>query len=355
MTYLINLLAIFLYYVFISNRYQRHPIKRNKIFSIIVCIHIVLFRALANPFNYSDTAGYAAAFDRIRFYTFNEAVLSINYDTAWGQGYVFLNWLIGQFTQESQWLFAIVAFLSITPVVWFHYKTSYRLFLSLFLYLVYPMMYFMGFGVIRQHLSIAFILLALYYINRWKIALPLFLTAVSCHTGSLVVLPFLFMRNLDISKYKPIKLFGFLIAGVVVSRFILHQFVYGMDRYGDVAQGEAENNIVPAVLICSLAFVYYISGALKRVSLDIDRKIINFLFYGMAIALFGIGQAGAGRLTLPFVYLYPIGLALLFKYSKDKVVTSGYTLLVFILIGLQYYISGFEQFRYSFFWNPIAE
>lgn len=354
MFYLINFLFIYVYYTFISLLDKSKSHKKKYIFFIMVCLHAVLFRALANPFNYVDTNLYASGFDMIKIMSFNEAILSINIYTTWGLGYVFINWLIGQFCDNFQVLYAIISFLSVTPIIYFYYKTSYKFLFSITFYLIYPMLYIMGFGVLRQHLSIAFIMLAILNMDNYKRSIPLIFISVLCHTSSLVIVPFFFMRKFNISKYNPIKLLGFVILGVTVSRLILISFVYNMRYYGDVAKGESENNIVPTLLIGSLILVLYITGCLKKEMCNQDRYILNFLFYGFAIALFSMGQAGGGRLTLAFIYVLPVGISFLFKYLKNHSIPIIYTLMVFILIGILYYMSGFDYYKYSFFWEPTV-
>ena len=103
MTYLYNLLLIPLYY-FVTYHFFPEKLAR-KCFFLIVIIHAVLFRALSNPYDYVDTLGYAEAFGIISEMSFKEAVLSVNYFTGWGQGYVTLNWLIGQWTDNPIFLF----------------------------------------------------------------------------------------------------------------------------------------------------------------------------------------------------------------------------------------------------------
>ena len=125
MFYLFNLLIIPLYYLVIriitSNKHSA-----NKFFFLVISFHAILFRALANPYNYQeDTFLYAEGFQSISDMTFSDAVLSVNFYTHWGPLYLALNWVLGRITTDPAILFVVVAFLTVGLILWFYYKTSY--------------------------------------------------------------------------------------------------------------------------------------------------------------------------------------------------------------------------------------
>ena len=352
MTYLYNLLLIPLYY-FVTYHFFPEKLAR-KCFFLIVIIHAVLFRALSNPYDYVDTLGYAEAFGIISEMSFKEAVLSVNYFTGWGQGYVTLNWLIGQWTDNPIFLFVVLATVSVGGVILYYYKTSYTPLLSVLFYLLYPMMYYQGFGVVRQHLAIVFVLWALYYMRNLKIAVPLSIIGVLCHPTAIVVVPFFFIRNFNMSTFNSLKLMVFSIVGFFVAGFGASFLVSMSSRYGDILETEGEqNNIVPVGVLGAVLISCFLTGRMKKIKNDRELFVIRFLIYGFVIALFGTTVPRAGRLSLYFIYAVPVAFSLLYKYTNRDtkwifvMCTISLFLVVFYLMSKM--MSRYEV--YHFFWE----
>lgn len=356
MTYLINLLFVPIYYIFIkalagSKKKTRRP------FFIVVTIHAVLFRALANPFNYVDTENYAENFLQISDLSFNDAVLSINIHSSWGQGYVALNWLIGQFTTEPLCLFMVLAIMSVGGVIWFYYKTTYTPLNTMLFYLLYPMMYLMGFGVIRQHLSIMFLLIALYYIDKLKYSIPLAILGVLFHTSSLVFFPFFFIYRINLLEINVKKLSLFVIIGIILISSGIMYILNLSERYLAVFEKTGnETNLVPVVIIGSMIFMLFWTKAIHRISERHDKQIVNLLIYGLVIALFSTSVPSAGRLTLLFIYIIPVVLSMLYNYGNHNMLpfVNLYSFMLYMLTILMISMSYLSQggfMPYSLIWN----
>lgn len=353
MAYLINLLIIPVYYIIIASAITNTE-KRNKLFAIIVCVHATLFRALANPYNYVDTDLYDEGFVTISGMTFQEAILSINYYTHWGQGYLLFNWLLGRITSDSTFLFVTSSILAVLPVIWFYYKASFRLLLPTLLYLSYPMMYFMGFGVLREHLAVPFVLLALYYIDKLRISIPLAITAFFFHTSAIIFIPFFFWRKINFSSKNRGKIVIFIFIIVLVMRLAMGYVLSFMPKYEEITQStESQNNFIPVILFGLISL--YISAIDFRKKGKLFGNIQSFTYYGLAVSLFSIGIPGLGRLTIYFLYVMPVAVSLYLFFCKDLVKKSFLLLCILLIYARQiYYFLEVKSMAYDFFWEQAS-
>ena len=113
-------------------------------------------------------------------------------------------------------------------------------------------------------------------------------------------------------------------------------------------------NIVP-VLIMGLLIVMAMAEGLYRKCHGREYEILNFLTYGFAISLFGLGLNGAGRLTVVFLYVVPVIVTYLYHYSKTLLTMNNlFVVLLFALFAKQmYYVhsSWVRDFNYKFYWE----
>ncbi len=354
MVYLINFLLVPLYYILIKSVF-RNKQKANIFFFLVAGIHAILFRALANPYVYTDTEGYAIAFEDISYMSFNDAIFSINRWSEWGQGYVAFNWFISRFTKDTMWFFIVLSVISVGGVMWFYYKNTVVPLPTVLLYLLYPMMYFMGFGVVRQNLSIVFILWALYYSESVKKSLPFALLGILFHTSSVIFLPFYFIRHLSVKKINSTKMAVLSIIGFVIASSCAFYVVSYFTRYENMLMEQgSQRNIVPVVFIGSMIVMFMFTGIFRKIKDSKDSMIALFMIYGFIISLFGMTVPAAGRLTLCFVYCIPVALSLLYKYGKSKydAINNVYTLSLFVLTIVIILMGGTDNYRvYKYIWE----
>lgn len=354
MTYLINFLLVPFYYVII--REVAGKSKCKKWFFLVVTIHAILFRALANPYIYVDTEGYADAFRNISTMSLKEAILSPNYYTSWGVGYIFINWLISKFTLETTHMFIFMSVVSVGGVILYYYKSSYAYLTAVLFYLLYPMLYMMGFGVIRQHLSVMFILWALYYFDNLKISIPFFVASALCHTSGLIFLPFYFFKYISINKITSVKYIIIILVSLFLFRSTITYVLPYLDRYEwAYYSDEGSNNYMPVVLIGSILLFFFLTNIFKRITDQRDINVVRFIAYGFIVSLFSIGVHGAGRLTMCFLYTLPVAIGLPYKYGKKKVKQEMnlYMVMLFALTLFMVYHALFKYQIYIFFWEGI--
>lgn len=358
MLYILNLFSVIVYYAIIHFLPLRKT-KKEYLFALIVTIHAILFRALADPYNYKDTANYARAFNYISGFSFREAALTVNDFTGWGQGYVVLNWVLSRFTYDPAILFIVLSILSVGLVMWFYSRTSDMLLLTVILYAIYPMLYLMGFAVIRQHLSIAFMLIALYYSNDLKKSIPLAVCSGFMHYAGFLFIPFYFWRRLELRKLNSLKLLFFIGTGMLVLRVSFGNFLtvladVGVSRYDGFGQESEGSNIIPVLLLGLLVSLFFHVGVFSKCK-EKDADIVKFVTYGLMISLFCIGLSGGGRLTLPFIYVIPVAIALPFKYARKNFNINILITLFIILLFLRQLTLMMKNFvltyDYTFFWE----
>ena len=352
MTYFVNFLLVLVYY-FIIKIIVGGKDRSCKLFFVFVTLHAILFRALASPFNYVDTDLYADGFKEIADMSFVDAVFVPNIYSSWGVGFISLNWILNRFTPDVTLNFVVISIVSVYGVLLYYFKSSYSFLISVLFYLLYPMLYFMGFGVIRQHLSIVFILWALYFIDEIKKSIPLILIGISCHFSALIILPFYLIRKIDIKLLDIKRVIVISIIGVTFLKLLI---MYGMsylpEYYKNVSEGDGENNRLPFLIIGSLIFMFLYTRVLNKMNNPNDMNIVRFMLYGLLVSLFSIGFPGGGRLTLPFIYVMPVAIAQLYKYSgtKMKRVCGIYTFFLFVVVFVQLYLADY-QYGYSLIWE----
>jgi len=353
MIYLLNFLLVPLYYSIIRAIFPNK--NADRIFFITVAIHAVLFRAMANPYVYVDTQGYSYAFENIATMSLKEAVL-LSHWSNWGQGYVALNWLISRFTQDPRYLFVVLSILSVGGVMLFYRKTSETLLLTIMLYLLYPMMYVMGFGVVRQHLAIVFVLWALYYINNLKISIPLIFIGISFHTTALVFLPFYFIRNLNVKKMNSLRIVFFSIVGFLLMSLLVGYAISFFERYEDVLEREGDSsNFAPVVFLGLTIVGLLITGAVHNIKDVRESMIVRYLIYGLIVAIFATTVPRAGRLPLYFLHCIPVAISVMYKYCNkaNKLIVNAIVAIIFALTAVMVYYASAKYESYEFIWESV--
>lgn len=356
MVFVINFVAVFIYYILIKQVMKNKDVS-YKVFIWIATIHAILFRIITCPFQVDDAERYVDAYAYISEMTFNEAVLSLNYYTPWGQGFVFFNWLLSVLSNLPIFLFISASIISVGGVMLYYKKTSYALLVTISMYLIYPMLYLMGFGVIRQHMAVVFVLFALFYVNEWKKSLTLAIIGFLIHNSAIVFFPFLIWNCFFKKHSQSLKYYFIIVVLIFMLRFFIIIVVAFLPRYLEVLEeGEKTNNIIPLILLVSLSWLFYKFRINRKINTPLDFNIFSYTIYGIFVAILGLGIPGAGRLTLYNVYVIPVALTLLYKYSPHKrfYVNMYYYAFMFLSILLiSIGINGGERYAFYYLWEKI--
>ena len=316
---------------------------------LVAFVHIGLFHALRNPYIFPDNAGYAQSFLYIHNMPIKEALFSV-YSFEWGTGFIFLQWLIGRFTHEPQVMFMCLSFFYIACVFWAIFKGSRLPIVSIVVFMVYPLMFYQSQYVLRQHIAAGVIMLFLYYIENYKISIPLCLVAITLHPSAIVIVPFYFFRKIKFStifSFKFIPLFLLLLFVVNSSLRVIYQY---SERYSTYAEEEGGSNIVPLSLIGLLIIYHFFQGNYKRNISEKDKTILSYLLYGFMITISLTGVNGSGRLTNYFIYGIVGGLPLVYRYGgKNENIHIIFT--IFYVAILSMFFINLEKVEYQMFFK----
>ena len=353
MTYLFNFLLVPLYYFVLRLSLPRRD--ADNAFWWIVTAHAILFRAVANPYNYVDTVYYTKAYLDISGWSLWHTVVEKNQYTIWGRGYLLYNWLLCRLSADPKVLFVVSSVVAVGGVMLYYRKTTCTVLAPVLFYLSYHMMYMHGFGVIRQHLAIPFLLFALLYIDNTKKSLCFAFVASFLHTACIVFFPFYFVRWLfKRLSYKEIAVLS--LAFFLTGRFFISMILQFFPRFGAYLHTKAENNTVPVLLIAFIILLLYEADVFGKVRKGRDHNLLMFLLYGFALSVFCIRLPGAGRLSLPVIYVVPTVMSMLYHYGgkkKDEYKLCVVGLAILVVIGL---VLAIEKGRspllhYSLFWE----
>ena len=334
---------------------------KSKIFIIITTIYLTLFHALRDPYVYPDNQSYAYAFEVVSTFSFKEALLQMNSWTFWGQGYVFLNWILALFSSRPEILFVTTSIFIVVGMMYFIYKTSYSVVLSVLLWLLYGIMFYQSLFVLRQHIACVLVLIAIYNIRRKYFSAFLMLIAVLMHYSAIVVIPFLFWQKLKLRdvfsmRYVFVGIFGILLFRLMLG-FVL-SYIPRFESYMDVDTDS--NNIVPIIILGSLFLLHTMNKTYKLAHDEHDRDILSFMAYGVILSICVIGLPGGGRLSNYFIYIMPVAYPMLFKYNGMLLFSKITYSVLFIGLILYLFVQLFDPNNpnravdYQFFWDGVG-
>lgn len=329
--YLLNIICIIIWSILLSKRKSRS--QNRKYFFYVVTIQVLLFHALREPFAYPDNDTYAMAFDDIRQMSFSEAILELNRYTAWGYGYILLNWGLGRICEDSQILFFTTSAIIVLCTFWFYYKTSSNLLFSYLAFALYPFLMYQSMYGIRQHSAAALLLLSLYYIKDFRKSVILLIIAVLFHATAIVFAPFYYIYY-KIKKISPSKIIIFGIFVLLVFNVGMSFFLQTVERF-EHYQEIQNSNTLPLMVLGSILLAHLLNRTFKYNLSEHDDIIFKYLIYSTFI-LVGLMGTGGGRLASYFMYIMPVSLPMLFKYNKAgtpwKIIFTIFYLLALIYL-----------------------
>ena len=170
-------------------------IKRN---TIIMWYNIFILSLIAG---FRDTTIGA---DTFSYYLLYGYIAENNVDYI-EPGWYFLNYVVNKIAGDNSYnlLLWLVSLLTLLPIGYIAKKNTPNPSLALFLYYsLYA--YLHSFNIMRQMLAISFVLLSYFYLERDNIKkyIILLIIAISIHYTALFSLIILFVRKIEISKYR---------------------------------------------------------------------------------------------------------------------------------------------------------
>ena len=193
----------------------------------------------------------------------------------WGQGFLLYNWVISRFFPTPEAFFFITSVISVAGVMLFYKRTTYTTLATVLFYLSYHMLYIHGFGPIRQHLSIPFLLFALYYIDNTKKSLFYIILAISIHSSSIIFLPFYAIYKVT-RKLSYRKMLLYSLCFFCVARILFGLIISYLPKYEGYLDIDANNNTLPVIVSLLLLVLLYME-AISRL------RTVPFYFFTFTV------------------------------------------------------------------------
>lgn len=326
--------------------------KKHVYYIICATIHLALFHALRDPYIYPDNWIYGWTYSDMPTYSLKE-IMSEN--IGWEKGYMLYNYLLAQIFPNTEALFISTSLFMVCTFMFLVYKWSYIPWVSVLIYILHPMLFYTSLFVLRQHLAMIIVLLALYFINDYRKSLPLALLGISFHASAVVFLPFFVWNKIYNQLFSIKKILMFVFISILITRLCFVMIVMLFPRYTIYLDRES-SNLFPFILIASLFLLYSWLGVFKTVTDEKDIILLKYLSYGLLFTSCAIGLP-IGRLTSYIIYVYPLLVPLLFKYvNKNNLILAVlYLVFILVLIVINIYISfsssGSYTTMYNFFWE----
>lgn len=206
--------------------------NRKRVFLFVTMIITVLLQALRATQVGIDVPTYHYGFQQIRQLPFNDCIVF-----NWEPLYVYLNWIIGQLTDNFNWLLLAVSIIIVGNIWYFIYKNSNNVFLSVLLFFGLDF-FFMSMYSLRQYCALAIainIITILKNENSKKAymkSILLLAIAIGFHTTAFVCVTYIIVFSLGAIDKK--KLIIWMICGALAILFytqILELFFVVFPKY----------------------------------------------------------------------------------------------------------------------------
>lgn len=358
--YILTLLSILLIGLVYKN-------SRKRTYRKIQCFlnFLILFIVTSLKHYSGDLGNYIRGFKSIRDMGFP----TFQYKST-ESGYVFLNSIIGVFTDNEQVFMSIIGFIILLGFTLFIYKHSKDITLSFYLFITFDF-FACSLNIYRQSIAIILILWSYEYIKKKKIIpfLSIIVIASLFHKTALVFIPMYFLSKIEISR----KYIMFLICsmplilyfGVEVIRYMLIS-IYPQYQYSEGSDTGGKYIIIFMVIII-IGFVFrkqYInkeSNSLKKIINNKKMTISNIdLLYHMLITAI-ICQFLTykififSRITRYFsvfiIILIPEFLSGIKDKNMKRFITCGVLIGGFLLYMVALKVDVNSVVPYNFFWE----
>lgn len=322
-------------------------IDTNKIFVIIICIHLIIIQSLRAHTVGTDIPGY------IRLYnTMSVSEWTDIFNNRMEFGFCFLVKLITLTKVNIQVYLTILSILIITPVGFTIYRYSAKPYISFYVYITFGF-YSASFCTIRQHIAYGIILLTLNSIKERKLFkfFILVILASTIHKSAIIFLPAYFISKIKMNK-KNIGLAGFIFAIVFVFRRQIATLAidYYFDQY-EIVVSSSYNWMMLCLMLLIFGMVLY-----KKVTFYNDNHIY-YIFILMSFLLMIIATVTTNAMrVVDYYYIFLILYipAIFDSLSKKWIlVIIGYVFLIFstLIYLMLFQNSGYNIVPYNFFWE----
>jgi len=325
---------------------------QKKIIVILFFLQLVFISIFRNVSVGNDIANYIIHFNNIMPYYFS-AVLFRN-----DPGYYLLNWIVGRFTTDFQYVMAIVSLIFFSLVFYFFYRESKIVWLSVVLFLAFGFLRF-PFSGLRQGLAIAMIACSYKYIknrNIWRFLGCVFGAALF-HSTAIVCIPMYFISNNKLNMFTYVKyiLLAFVVIIIVNRVFLTYlAMLYRDGRYLDfIGAGDGGFN-----MFLVLMGIVFVGLFFNKSTLLNDKKnlaVYNIIIFSIILQLMAMNLSILARLVDYYTFFLTIFIPNIIHSMKNKDTRILSILLMVVFSCLMYArwliadMSGMVP--YSFVWN----
>lgn len=311
----------------------------KKIYCFTMFLVLALVSGLRNGVGY-DFNPYIGIFYK-SYLTQLETLMSGSLE----KGYIFINETISNFTLDYQWLFIVVAIIVAAAVMWFIYRYSKNVWLSVFAFLAFGCFYF-SMDFMRQIFAGIIMMYAFKRLdeNDYFYYVLLVLFASCFHKSALLMLPLLLILKIPLNKIT----FGIYTAltfiALVFSEFFI-QLVLNKGYYTSYVLDNVHMTtgipiiygiVVGAIFV--LAFIYR-KDLIKMRSMN--RILLVVAFLNAAFTIIGAKHSIISRFTvlleIPVIVILLVDLILVMMKKIKNPNLKISILLGFLLISMGYH------------------
>lgn len=316
MEYLIgNFLLCLLYAVVIYGLLPFSTKKKNIVFGLITFIQLTIVHGFVDVNIMADLPSYKDAFDIIAKNGLLSDTTSSYDPNPMEPGYQLYMWSVSLVTSNFQ------IFLVINSIVlfYFYYKCFFNyspyLWVSVLLFLLVP--FNQSLFVLRQHLSISFLMLSYPFIIQKNFRCYVLILFISylLHNSSLIFFPVYFIYNI-----KNKKIFICIIVAVFAvlsfANFLFEDFWVYFSRSDHFELDEDKLGISTKGVIMFSTLVLYIMSLKRHTWDDGINKLVFIISILGVVGNFTLGNIGHGRLFLSYYIILLLQIPITMKYTK---------------------------------------
>lgn len=334
------IVCLILAYIIYLGSPKENEIK-DKLYFVYAIILLVFFHSFIDPDSVPDVHIYKNVFDRLSSKTPIIGAFFDEDDSEYGENFevgykVFLS-IVGQIWQNINFFLFINSVVLCFLYLKFFRKYSPLFGISVLLFILLP--FNQSLFVLRQHLSLAILLLSYRYIieQRFWCFLLVVITAILIHTSSVVFIPVYFLYKIK----KKNTLFILLLVGLLMSLAVKYVLSFAAiilanserySGYGDDASDfigiSTKGFIMLVVLLC------YCWTLRERIWEDgINRLVFVISLWGTLFNLV-IGELGVGRLFLSYYFVLLIQIPIIIVNIENKVIKSLFVFSVILSFAI---------------------
>lgn len=326
---------------------------------ICATAHILVIHACRDPFIFPDNEGYANIYDNLSYYKNWRSVIGFTKANFSGMeyGYMYLNYIIAHISKkhDPEIFFITTSCIMVLSMMFVIFKTSKFPLVSVLLYFTYPAIFYQSMFVLRQHLACCFIILAIYFMDKKKISIPLSLIAVTFHTSAIFILPYFLWRLFFIKRISIVKIIGYGIVFIIFMRNGMYILIRSIERYEEYLESES-TTFLPIVILATIFISIFVSGSYSKINDNHDKEFVIYLSFVILASVVISRVNGGGRFANYFMYIIPFAVPVLLKYNTKETLINYVCLtvvaaIIFYLNYVGYRRGIYFALDYKFYWQ----